>query len=591
MRRKRLFWQLFPTFIIIALVSLISVIWFASTSFKSFYIEQTRKDLISHAFLIEDRFEDLISRGNIEEIDSVCRVLETKSSTRITAINASGKVLGDTEEDPASMDNHNDRPEVIEARKGAVGSSIRYSHTLRQEMLYVAIPVGLPDGNQAILRMSLSLSSIGDALWSINTRIIIGGLVIVAIIILVSLFMTRRISKPLEELKRGSERFARGDFSQKIQVFDPLEFSRLADSMNQMAQELDKRIKAIISQRNEQEAVLASMVEGVLAVDTDERIIGHNRAARKLLGISSEDSERRILHEVVRNIDLQRFVARVLSTRESAEEEIVLRDTHEKYIQVHGTVLRDAAGEGIGALVVLNDVTRLHRLEAIRRDFVANVSHELKTPVTSIKGFVETLLDGAMNEPESARRFLEVISRQADRLNAIIEDLLTLSRMEQDSGRTKISLRKEPLNTVLKTAIQVCELKAQESNIRIKLSCPEDLKARMNAPLLEQAIINLIDNAIKYSESESVVAISGTQENGEIIIKVTDRGPGIAKEHLPRLFERFYLVDKARSRKLGGTGLGLAIVKHISQAHGGYPKVESTPGKGSTFSIHLPADE
>ncbi|MBD3217168.1 MAG: HAMP domain-containing protein [candidate division Zixibacteria bacterium] len=590
MRRKRLFWQLFPTFIIIAVVSLIAVIWFASTSFKSFYIDQTRKDLISHAFLIENKFRNLMLRGDTEEIDSVCQMLGTKSSTRITAINVSGKVLGDTEEYPASMDNHNDRPEVIEARKGTVGSSIRYSHTLRQEMLYVAIPVELPDGNQAILRMSLSLSSIGDALWSINTRIIIGGLVIVAIIILVSLFMTIRISKPLEEIKRGSERFARGDFSQKIQVFDPLEFSRLADSMNQMAHELDKRIKAIISQRNEQEAVLASMVEGVLAVDMEERIIGHNRAARELLGISSKDSERRILHEVVRNIDLQRFVARVLSTRESAEEEIVLRDTHEKYIQVHGTVLRDATGEGIGALVVLNDVTRLHRLEAIRRDFVANVSHELKTPVTSIKGFVETLLDGAMNEPESARRFLEVISRQADRLNAIIEDLLTLSRMEQDSGRTKISLRMEPLNTVLKTAIQVCELKAQESNIRIKLSCAEDLKAKMNAPLLEQAIINLIDNAIKYSESESVVAISGSQENGEIIIKVTDRGPGIAKEHLSRLFERFYLVDKARSRKLGGTGLGLAIVKHISQAHGGYPEVESTPGKGSTFSIHLPAD-
>jgi len=333
------------------------------------------------------------------------------------------------------------------------------------------------------------------------------------------------------------------------------------------------------------------MVEGVLAVDMEERVIGHNRAARELLGISSEDAEHRTLHEVVRNIDLQRFVARVLSTRESAEEEIVLRDGGEKYIQVHGTVLRDARGNSIGALVVLNDVTRLHRLEAVRRDFVANVSHELKTPVTSIKGFVETLLEGAMNEPESARRFLEVISRQADRLQAIIEDLLTLSRMEQDAGRTQISLRVEPLNAVLKSAIQVCELKAQESNIRIKLSCPEDLKAKVNAPLLEQAVINLIDNAIKYSEAGSVIGVSGSRENGEVIIRVTDRGSGVAKEHLPRLFERFYLVDRARSRKLGGTGLGLAIVKHISQAHGGYPKVESAPGKGSTFSIHLPAAE
>ncbi|NIP41601.1 MAG: cell wall metabolism sensor histidine kinase WalK [candidate division Zixibacteria bacterium] len=591
MRRKRLFWQLFPTFIIMVLISLIAVTWFASASYKSFFINQSKYDLIARTYLIKDKFSQLVIDTESATIDSICKALGNKSSTRITVIAPSGKVLGDTEEDPATMDNHNDRPEVIEAKNEGAGSSIRYSHTLKQDMLYVALPMNLPEGRTASIRTSISLASIGDALWSINTKIIIGGLVIAGIMILVSLYMSRRISVPLEEIRRGAVRFATGDFSQKIPVYDSLEFGMLADSMNQMAEELDTRIKAIIRQRNEQEAVLASMVEGVLAVDMDERVIGHNRAARELLGISAESSEGKTLHEVVRNIDLQRFVARVLATRESAEEEIVLRDAGEKYIQVHGTVLRDAHGHSIGALVVLNDVTRLHRLEAVRRDFVANVSHELKTPVTSIKGFVETLLEGAVNEPESAKRFLEVISRQADRLHAIIEDLLTLSRMEQDYGRTKISLRLEPLNAVLKSAIQVCELKAQESNIRIKISCPEDIRAKINAPLLEQAIINLIDNAIKYSEPESVIGVSGARENGEVVIRVTDRGSGIAREHLPRLFERFYLVDKARSRKLGGTGLGLAIVKHISQAHGGYPKVESIPGKGSTFSIHLPVVE
>ncbi len=591
MRRRRLFWQLFPSYIIIILLSLIAVTWFASYAFKTFFINQSIDDLISRARLIEGRFIPLINSGNSTDIDSLCKSLGELSITRITVVDPSGKVLGDSEEEPQRMDNHNDRPEIIQAKREGSGSSIRYSHTLGEDMLYVAVPLPVQDGQTAALRVSIALTSIHSGLKSLDTKIIIGGLIIAFIITMFSLYITERISKPLVEIKRGAESFASGDFSRKIPVYNSLEIGELAESMNKMAGDLDSRIKTIIRQRNEQEAVLASMVEGVLAIDQDEKVIGYNRAAGKLLGIGESRAEGKILHEVVRNIDLQRFVARVLSSREIAEEEIVLRDNGVKYIQVHGTILKDSRGGSIGALVVLNDVTRLHRLEAIRREFVANVSHELKTPVTSIKGFVETLIDGAVNDPESALRFLDVISRQADRLSAIIDDLLTLSRMEQDSGKTQISLRLEPIRPVLKSAIQVCELKAQASDIRIKLSCPEDLKAKINAPLLEQAIINLVDNAIKYSETEGVIGVSANYEDNEAIIRVTDRGSGIAKEHLSRLFERFYIVDKARSRKMGGTGLGLAIVKHIAQAHNGYPKVESTPGKGSTFSIHIPASD
>lgn len=589
MRRRRLFWQLFPSYIIIILLSLIAVTWFASYAFKTFFINQSIDDLISRARLIEGRFIPLINSGNTYEIDSLCKSLGELSVTRITVVDPSGKVLGDSEEEPRRMDNHNDRPEIIQAKREGSGSSIRYSHTLSEDMLYVAVPLPVQDGQTAALRVSIALTSIHSGLKSLDTKIIIGGLIIAFIITMFSLYITERISKPLVEIKRGAESFASGDFSRKIPVYNSLEIGELAESMNKMARDLDNRIKIIIRQRNEQEAVLASMVEGVLAIDQDEKIIGYNRAAGKLLGIGESRAEGKILHEVVRNIDLQRFVARVLSSREIAEEEIVLRDNGEKYIQVHGTILQDSHGGSIGALVVLNDVTRLHRLEAIRREFVANVSHELKTPVTSIKGFVETLIDGAVNDPESALRFLDVIARQADRLSAIIDDLLTLSRMEQDPGKTQISLRLEPIRPVLKSAIQVCELKAQASDIRIKLSCTEDLKAKINTPLLEQAVINLVDNAIKYSETEGVIGVSATHEVSEVIIRVTDRGSGIAKEHLSRLFERFYIVDKARSRKMGGTGLGLAIVKHIAQAHNGYPEVESTPGKGSTFSIHIPA--
>ena len=291
---------------------------------------------------------------------------------------------------------------------------------------------------------------------------------------------------------------------------------------------------------------------------------------------------------MVRKADLLRFVARTLSGKAPVEGDIVLRDESERFLQAHGTVLRDTRAQDIGALIVLNDVTRLRRLENIRRDFVANVSHELKTPVTAIKGSVETLLDGALQKPQDARRFLEIVARQADRLNAIIDDLLALSRIEQEAERHEIPLQRGRLGEVLRGALQACEVGAAAKSIRIECSCPESLQARINPPLLEQAMVNLIDNAVKYSRPDSEVLVEALREGGEVLIRVRDHGSGIGAEHLPRLFERFYRVDKARSRKAGGTGLGLAIVKHIVQAHSGRIAVTSVPGKGSTFTVYLP---
>ncbi|MDY7001541.1 MAG: ATP-binding protein, partial [Thermodesulfobacteriota bacterium] len=263
---------------------------------------------------------------------------------------------------------------------------------------------------------------------------------------------------------------------------------------------------------------------------------------------------------------------------------------NERFLHGHGTTLKDAKGERIGALIVLNDVTRLRKLENIRRDFVANVSHEIKTPITAIKGFVETLEHGGVEKPEDAERFLGIIKKHVDRLEALVEDILTFSRVERETEEEKAVLSEHLVRDVLQSALQACELAAKAKDIRFEMACGENMLAKMEAGLLEQALVNLLDNAVKYSGEASVVRVEAEQTGSETIIRVVDQGCGIEKRHLPRLFERFYRVDKARSREKGGTGLGLAIVKHIVQAHDGRVEVESLPGKGSTFSLHLPRD-
>ena len=587
-RRRRLLWQLYPTYLLITIISLGAATWFASRTLKQFHIQESASDLEARARLFETQISDHLSPLNRGAIDQICKEIAQQVTTRITVILPSGEVIGDSEKDPATMDNHVDRPEVRQALRGQVGVSRRYSRTLGQDMMYVGIPLKRNADIAGVVRASVSLASIDKALRSIETKIVMGGLLIALFAAILSLWVSRRIIRPIEEIKRGAERFSRGEFECRLPVENPEEIGSLSETMNQMAIELQERIRKMTKQRNELEAVLSSMLEGVIAVDNDERIISMNQAAGEMLRAHPSQAQGRTIQEVIRNVDLQNLVAKALSREEPVEEDVVLYAEEKRMLNGHSTALYDEDGHRMGALLVLNDVTRLRKLENVRRDFVGNVSHEIKTPIAAIQGFVETLRDGAMENREDAERFLGIIQKHVGRLNAIIEDLLSLSRIEQEEENQKIVLSEGRVKDVLSMAIQVSQVKATPKNVHMILSCREDLMAKINPPLLEQAVVNLLDNAIKYSEKDSAVRVEAKQSDGEIIVSIRDEGCGIEKRHIPRLFERFYRVDKARNRKLGGTGLGLAIVKHITQAHGGRVTVESTPGKGSVFCLHLP---
>jgi two-component system phosphate regulon sensor histidine kinase PhoR len=589
MRRRRLVAQLFPSYLIIAFLALLAVTWYVSQAWRQSFLTQTAADLKVRADLVKPQFQGLLNPLQAAAVDRLCKQLGRLSATRLTVILPTGRVAGDSSNDPAQMDNHADRPEIRQAFQGKIGISTRYSYTEETPMMYVAAPVMNQGRLEGVVRASLPVAFIGRALNGMYFKIALGGMGAALLAALLSLLMARRLSRPLEEMKQGAQRFAQGDLRAKVPVPPSDELASLAEALNYMAEQLDQRIRTIIRQRQEQEAVLASMVEGVMAVDHRERLITLNQAGARLLGVDPETVRERPLPEVVRNPDLQNFVDQALASPRQVNGEIILRDNgRDRLLQLRGTTLRDPLGKAFGALIVLNDVTRLRRLEQARRDFVANVSHELKTPITSIKGFVETLLEGAIQEPENALNFLQIIAKHADRLNEIIDDLLSLSRIEQDSEQGKIALAAGRIKEVLQKAIQVCRERAAAKDMEIDLTCPEELAAEINAPLLEQAVVNLIDNAVKYSPAARPVQVEARLELGEVLILVRDQGPGIAPEHLPRLFERFYRVDPGRSRKEGGTGLGLAIVKHIAQAHDGYVTLQSAPGKGSTFLIHLP---
>jgi two-component system phosphate regulon sensor histidine kinase PhoR len=590
MFRKSLIWQLYPAYFLITVAALFVITLYLSQLLPTFYYNQVANDLQSRARLIEQQILPDLKASNFQSLDDMAKRLGESSSTRITIILADGRVIADSDENPSIMENHGDRPEFKDALEKGIGRSLRFSSTLDKNMMYLALPVEEQGRIVAVMRTSIPATAIDENLRTIYHKIVLSVVIVAVCAAGISLVISHKISRPIEQMKETAQRFAAGRFELRVPIPKQSELADLAQALNEMARQLQDRINTITRQRNEVEAILSSMIEGVLAVDVKGRIVSINKAAAKFLSTDPAQAKGRMVEDVVRNTEFQEFIQDILNDEQPSQTDVVLSGRKDRIVRLNGARLTDSHGDKSGAAVVLSDMTQMRRLEDVRRDFVANVSHELRTPITSIKGFAETLLEGAIKEPEKAERFVRIIAKHSDRLNAIVEDLLSLSSLEEGRQTRKITFEQASIHPVLNSVVAMSTIKAEEKEITVELDCDEGIQARINTVLLEQAVLNLVDNAIKYSEPKNQVRIEARKAGQMITIAVRDSGCGIGQEHQGRIFERFYVVDKSRSRKLGGTGLGLAIVKHIAEVHGGYVTLESAPGLGSTFTIHLPAD-
>ena len=589
MRRKKLFWKLFQSYLLITTISLV-VLALSSVAFiRHLHYQQTRDGLSTCAVSFRRLVAGDLHENRRDAIDDMTGEMAADLGIRLTVILPNGVVIADSEEDHRLMDNHADRPEIRQAFGREEGVSIRYSYTLKKELMYVAVPVSGSDGNvSAVVRASMPVTSISSALkpFYLKFTLVLG--LIIAVSVVMSLFIAGRINKPIMNMSRGVKRFADGDLDYRVPRGGTAELFSLAEAINHMAAQLRERIRTVTEQRNELNAVLTGMAEAVIAVNADDRIVEFNRTACELFDVGVTDVRGMHIQEVIRNRGLREFIGKTRDSEGLIDEELAVRDERERVFQAHGSRIEDAGGETI-SIIVLNDITELKKLAAVRRDFVANVSHELKTPITSIIGFVETLKDGAVEDRRNRDQFLDIILRHAERLNGIIDDLLSLSRIEGISEEGSIRFERHNLCELLAHTVALREHLAVEKDISIILDC-RDTALSCNGTLMEQAVANLIDNAVRYSDRGGEVRIGVEHRDGNVVIEVGDTGCGIAEEHIPRIFERFYCVDKGRSRERCGTGLGLAIVKHIVNLHRGRITVDSAPGRGSVFSIILPGE-
>ena len=586
-----IFWKQFiSSFLIIVLVLFIFTFLIIG-ELNKYDKSLTKERLLTAANLSTEVLIPSLENPNIDEVQSVVSNLGEKTGVRITVIDEKGVVLGDSKKNPREMANHSERPEVKQAFNNGTGESTRYSSTLQKEMFYVAVPYKDETGKtQTVIRTALPLSIIQQALIPLESKVIYMGVALTLLALLLSLAVSRTTTKSLSGIINISEELAKGNLNVEIPASKSKgEIPKITKALNHMAQKLNEVFKQLSHEKNQLEAVLSAMSEGVMVVSEKGSIVIINNALKEMFNLT-DDPLQKPYWEVLRNREVIKLIDGVLENWKPDSKEIFYLYPNERHYLANVIPLDSPEKE---LIVVMFDITEFKRLENIKADFIANVSHELRTPLTAIKGYTETLQEEAFESPQDQKHFLRIIKRHADRLINIVSDLLVLSEVE---GRDALSKENENsdfedinIDEVIESSLEALKTKAAEKCLEVTFETNEsDHKISGNRFLLEQMFINLIDNAVKYTPDKGKIGIEISGAEKELKIEISDTGIGIAKDSLPRIFERFYRVDKTRSRKMGGTGLGLSIVKHIVLIHGGKIEVQSEEQKGSTFVITLP---
>ncbi|MFH2145195.1 MAG: ATP-binding protein [Candidatus Omnitrophota bacterium] len=576
-------------FILISAIILLGVFFYLSNNLKDYTYNRIRRNVTKQISLCKSYLADITFKNiNSYELDGIADKLGGDLDLRVTIIGIDGTVYGDSElegEALRTVENHLYRPEVQQALKAGIGQSKRYSTTIKENFLYIA-SVFNNDDTRGIIRLSIPLSEIEQLLNRLRHTLGIAFLAAFILSVLVSYLASYFISRPLKEISQASQDVAHGNYSKKITIQSNDELGDLSSAFNYMSEQIKARIEEVNESKTRLEAVFLSMFEGVMVVDVNGSILLINDALKHSLKINEEPLGRKPI-EVIRNLQIQEIVDNVLNSNSGLiSQEISTLLPEEKVLLVHATPIEKERNIE-GAVLVFHDVTDLRRLEKVRQDFVANVSHELRTPISSIKGYAETLLEGALKDKENAKDFLKIILSDSNRLAALIDDLLNLSKIE--SGKLTMEIKPYKLISLAEKVIASLKGQIENKSITIKMNIPKNFPDILaDETRIKQVFLNLIDNAIKYNHPKGEISIKAHEIDDVVKVDIADTGIGIPNKDLPRLFERFYRVDKARSRELGGTGLGLSIVKHIVQAHNGEVSVQSVEGQGSTFSFTIP---
>ncbi len=575
--RNSLFSKVFGGYLLIICILLLLVPLISFKLIRTYYVNTLTENLKNIAITTSPQIVTFLDGRHHIELDTFLKNLKEKINARITVIDKEGTVLADTEKDPTTMESHKIRPEVIDALSSGVGKSMRFSVTLEEEMLYVALPIEQDIKVLAVVRMSIPLKQINSLLRDLQLRIIIGIALITLLSIGIAFLLSRGLSKPVSTLVQAAKNLSKGDFHTRVYLQAGGELKELETSFNEMAGKMEGLFGSLSRRNEELDTIVSSIQEILLVLDKDGRIKLTNESFKKAL--DNEEVQDKFYWEIMRCPDFSELIKKVMEERKNHIQEIEFRDKN----YLCSVTFLSSKEEMVA---VLYDITELKNLEQMKKDFVANMSHELRTPLTAIKGFVETLEE---EEEIKNTQYLEIIKRHTDRLMNIVNDLLVLSELEQTGSA--LVIENVNLVSLAENILKVFEQVTKEKGIQLELSAGEGLKTIQADPFkLEQMFINLLDNAIKYTE-KGKASISLRQEDSKSIIEIQDTGIGIPGSHLPRIFERFYVVDKSRSKKLGGTGLGLSIVKHIVLLHGGTIDVESSQGAGTKFTIVLPANQ